>query len=73
MFFDEKVDEKFEMNFCSLMVSFIMSGIITLILCVTKYDLDIFLIMHWFEAWLFSFVIAFPITRVILPFIKNRV
>jgi len=54
-------------------MAFIMSGVITLMISIIKYNLDIFMIVHWFESWLVSFLIAFPTARIVIPFIKRYI
>jgi len=67
MFFEKK----FELTVFTFIMVFIMSGVISIVLSLIRFELDIFMIMHWFESWILAFLIAFPTARFAIPLIKK--
>lgn len=56
-----------------LLLSFLMTGIISLVSTLNAMGLNNFSVIAWLNAWLWSWLVAFPTLLVILPVVKKYV
>lgn len=56
-----------------LLLSMLMSGLVALVVTVKLYDGSQVLFFTWLNAWLSSWVIAYPCLLVVLPLVKRIV